>query len=80
MIIGGFQDPTFRRQSLKTRARQQVNKGGQERESQGLINLVNFDQKVDSNNTGSFDEDKEHGEAFEMIRKRSKTYVAKNYI
>ena len=44
-----------------------------------MINLVNFDQKVDSNNTGSFDEDEEHDKAFEMIRKRSKTYVPKNY-
>ena len=80
MIIGGFQDPKFRRQSLKTRSRLQVKKGGQERESQGLINLVNFDQKVDTNNSGSFDEDEEHDKAFKMIRKRSKTYVPKNYI
>lgn len=80
MVIGGFQDPKFRRQSLKTKSRQQLKKGGQEKESQGMINLVNFDQKVDSNNTGSFDEDEEHDKAFEMIRKRSKTYVPKNYI
>jgi len=79
VIIGGFQDPKFRRQSLKTRSRLHVKKGDQERESQGMINLVNFDQKVDSNNTGSFDEDEEHDKAFEMIRKRSKTYVPKNY-
>ena len=80
MIIGGFQDPKFRRQSLKTRSRLQVKKGDQERESQGMINLVNFDQKVDSNNSGSFDEDEEHDKAFEMIRKRSKTYVPMRFI
>jgi hypothetical protein len=45
-----------------------------------MLKLVNFDQKIDSNNTGSFDEDEEHDKAFEMIRKRSKTYVPMRFI
>jgi hypothetical protein len=45
-----------------------------------MLKLVNFDQKIDSNNTGSFDEDEEQDKAYEMIRKRSKTYVPMRFI
>jgi hypothetical protein len=57
VVYGGFQDPKFRRQSMKTRARERKEKGREERKSSEMLKLVNFDQKIDSNNTGSFNED-----------------------
>lgn len=61
VLYGGFEAPKFKRQSLKSRARQVRQDEREERKSEVVLKLVkHFDQKNDSNNSGSFDEYKEH--------------------